>query len=440
MRRRFMRWTAVGAALVVLAAACTFGSEDSGGTGGSAAPEEPVTLRVWTHQNKSFNQGLKDLGAAFEDANPNVTIEFETFDYDSYIQTLQTALPAGTEADILQMFGTWTCSYADNLAPVPADVSSVADAQAAFFEAPIGGYICDDTLYGFPQEFNIEYGATLVNTAIAEAAAVDTSGGWASWDEFMADAKALTETRDGVITRAGYHFTAADGLVYSFFSLIMQGGGQFLSDDGTAFTIDTPEAREAIALMQSMVDEGIIDPELFNDTANWVGDCYFEEACAMGLVGPWVVPEYAADFPEVADATEYVALPTLGETPDFVADSGWGLTVSSNSPAANVAWDFVSFVALDEQNAAAWNVATGTLPALRANAEGAALDELVSAFPHFEAWFPILQYGQYVGNLPDRDLLWYEIAYPHLLKVLQGGESVDDALAAMESEANDTFR
>jgi multiple sugar transport system substrate-binding protein len=440
MRRRFMRWTAVGAALVVLAAACTFGSEDSGGTGGSAAPDEPVTLRVWTHQNKSFNQGLKDLGAAFEDANPNVTIEFETFDYDSYIQTLQTALPAGTEADILQMFGTWTCSYADNLAPVPADVSSVADAQAAFFEAPIGGYICDDTLYGFPQEFNIEYGATLVNTAIAQAASVDTSGGWASWDEFMADAKALTETRDGVITRAGYHFTAADGLVYSFFSLILQGGGQFLSDDGTAFTIDTPEAREAIALMQSMVDEGIIDPELFNDTANWVGDCYFEEACAMGLVGPWVVPEYAADFPEVAEATEYVALPTLGETPDFVADSGWGLTVSSNSPAANVAWDFVSFVALDEQHAAAWNVATGTLPALRANAEGAALDELVSAFPHFEAWFPILQYGQYVGNLPDRDLLWYEIAYPHLLKVLQGGESVDDALAAMESEANDTFR
>ena len=54
----------------------------------------------------------------------------------------------------------------------------------------------------------------------------------------------------------------------------------------------------------------------------------------MGLVGPWVVPEYAADFPEVAAATEYVPLPALGETPDFVADSGWGLTVSTDSPAA----------------------------------------------------------------------------------------------------------
>lgn len=439
MTRRFM---ALAVALTMLGSACTFGADDTGGTdgGGTAAPDEPVTLRVWTHQNKSFNLGLKDLAAEFEAANPNVTLTFETFDYDSYIQTLQTALPAGTEADILQMFGTWTCSYADNLAPVPDEVSSLADAQAAFFEAPIGGYACDDTLYGFPQEFNIEYGATLVNTAIADAAGVDASAGWGSWDEFMADAKALTETRDGVITRAGYHFTAADALVYSFFSLILQAGGQFLSDDGTSFTIDTPEAREAIALMRSMVDEGIIDPELFNDTANWVGDCYFEEACSMGLVGPWVVPEYSADFPEVAGATRYVALPTLGETPDFVADSGWGLTVSANSPAANVAWDFVAFAALDEANAAAWNAATGTLPALQANGEGAAREQLIADYPHFEAWFPLLQYGQYVGDLPDRDLLWYEIAYPHLLSVLQGSESVDDALAAMESEANDTFR
>ena len=47
--------------------------------------------------------------------------------------------------------------------------------------------------------------------------------------------------------------------------------------------------------------------------------------------------------------------------------------------------------------------------------------------------------GQYVGNLPDRDLLWYEIAYPHLLSALQGSETIDDALANMEREANETF-
>ena len=59
-----------------------------------------------------------------------------------------------------------------------------------------------------------------------------------------------------------------------------------------------------------------------------MGDCFFTEQCAMGLVGPWVVPEYAADFPDVAAVTEYVALPTLDNS-EFAADSGWGLTVSS---------------------------------------------------------------------------------------------------------------
>jgi multiple sugar transport system substrate-binding protein len=431
-RHRF----ALGLALLLLGAACTFGT--GGDTGPPPSPGGPVTLRVWTHQNRSFNRGLKDLAAAYTQAHPEVTFEFETFEYDTYIQTLQTALPAGTEADILQMFGTWTCSYSDFLTPVPPATISLQDAQGLFFEAPLGGYTCGDTLYGFPQEFNIEYGATLVNTALASDAGVALDG-WATWDEFRADAKKLTVVQGDAITRTGYHFTAADGLSYSFFSLILQNGGQFLSEDGSAFTIDTPEARAALTTLKSFVEVGVIDPVLFNDTANWVGDCYFEEACAMGLVGPWVVPEYAEDFPGVVADTVYVPLPTVSGSADFVADSGWGLTVSASSAAADAAWDFIAFATLDPANAAEWNLASGTLPALRANAEGEGRDALIAAFPHFEPFFEVLPSGHYVGNLPDRDLLWYDIAYPHLLAALQGTESVDEALAAMETEANETF-
>jgi multiple sugar transport system substrate-binding protein len=286
MKRRFTRWLVAGVALTLLAAACTFGAEDTGDGGATAAPDEPVTLRVWSLQSPSYKRAFKDLEAGFEDANPNVDVEVEFFDYDTYIQTLQTSLPSGSGPDVAQLFGTWVCSYADTLTPVPSDLMSLEDARADFYEAPIDGFTCDEELYGFPQEFNIEYGATLVNTEIAAAASVDPTAGWATWDEFMADAKAMTETRDGTITRAGYHFTAGDGLAFTFYSLILQAGGQFLADDGQSFTIDTPEAREAVALMQSIVDEGITDPTLFNDTENWVGDCYFEELCAMGLVGP----------------------------------------------------------------------------------------------------------------------------------------------------------
>jgi multiple sugar transport system substrate-binding protein len=439
-------WLVLAVALMLVASACSSSSTDTtvasagGGTettaAGGGGSDLSGTVRVWTHQNDAFNSGLQALADGFMADSPGVTIEFETFDYDTYIQTLQTALPAGTEADILQMFGDWTCSYSTNLATVPSDVMSVDTARADFFEAPIEGYICDETLYGFPQEYNIEYGATLFNSAIAEE--VGATGDWATWDDFIAEAQKMTELVDGNMLRAGYNFTASDAIPATFYSNILQAGGSYLGDDG--FTIDTPEARTALELMVSFVEAGLVDPVLYNDESNWVGDSYFEETSAQGLVGPWVVPEYSADFPDVAAVTEYKLLPILdGGTQALVADSGWGLTVSKGSEVQDAAWAFVQYVATVPENAAAWNSGSGTLPALVANGSGATKDSLVAEFPHFEQWFQLLESGQYVGDMPDRDLVWYDITYPHILNVLQGNESIDDALAAMEKEANETF-
>jgi multiple sugar transport system substrate-binding protein len=414
-------------ALALLATGCSSSNDDED----AAAPGGTIT--VWTHVNRSFNKAYEKLADVYMAENADVTIKFETFEYDQYIQTLQTALPAGNEADVLQLFGSWTCSYSDNLSTVPDGVMSTADAEDAFFPGPLGGYLCDDQLYGMPQESNVEYGATLVNTAMAEDAGVSLDG-WDSYDAFKADAKAMTVTEDGEITRAGYHFTTNDGISYTFLSLILQNGGSYLADDGT-FTFQTPEAAASMELMKSFVDEGIVDPTLYTDTANWVGDCFFTEVCAMGLVGPWVVPEYEADFPEVAAVTEYVALPTL-ENGNFAADSGWGLTVSSNSPEQELAWDFVDYVANNADNALQWNLATGTLPALKANAEGDARDELIANAAYMEPWLNILGDAQYLGSLPDRDRLFYKIIVPNVLDVLNGQKSTEDALASIEQEAN----
>ncbi len=161
------------------------------------------------------------------------------------------------------MFGTWTCSYADNLSTVLRRiVARSTRAGRRSSRRRSAGTCATTTLYGFPQEFNIEYGATLVNTGMAEAAGVDSTAGWASWDEFKADAKAMTETTDDAITRAGYHFTAERRtVVLVLLAASCRRAGSILADDGTSFTIDTPEAREAIALMKSIVDEGIIDPD-----------------------------------------------------------------------------------------------------------------------------------------------------------------------------------
>ena len=98
MKRRFTRWLAAGAALMLLGAACTFGAEDTGG-GGTAAPDEPVTLRVWSLQSPSYKRAFKDLEAGFEDANSNVDVEVEFFDYDTYIQPVGGNPSASSQVD-----------------------------------------------------------------------------------------------------------------------------------------------------------------------------------------------------------------------------------------------------------------------------------------------------------------------------------------------------
>lgn len=439
-------WVVTAIALAMIASACSGGSSSSdsssGGSdsgGGDASGDISGNVRVWTHQNNAFNDGLKELATAFEAENPGVTIEFETFDYDSYQPSLQTAIPAGTEGDILQVFGSWACSYSDNLATVPEDVLTKAKAEEIFFGAAIDGYTCGDSLYGMPQEYNIEYGAALINETMAAEAGIDPAVGWADWDAFIADAAKMSIGGQGDMTRSGYMFTASDALAYTFYSMIVQQGGSYLADDGSAFTIDTPEGKAALEQMMAFVEADLVDPVLYNDESNWVGDCFFQEFCATGLVGPWVVADYAGDFPEVAEVTSYVALPSMGAEPNFVADSGWGLTVSSGSDVQAAAWAFVEYVTLNEANAIQWNAGAGTLPALKSNATGANADGLIAEFPHFAAFLPLLEHGQYVGDLPDRDLLFYDITYPHVLQVLQGNESIADGLANMEREANEAI-
>jgi multiple sugar transport system substrate-binding protein len=402
----------------------------------AVSAQDQVMLRLWAHQEGAFNAGTQALIDAYVAEHPNVTIELETFEYDLYIQTLQTALPAGDEADILALFGSWVCSYSDRLAPMPEGLVDTS----LFFDATMDGYTCGDSVYGLPQEFNLEYGTVLVNQSQFEAAGLTYPPAWSDWEAFITDAKALAQTGDdGLMTVAGYHFTNADAITFSFLAGILQNGSDFWNEDHTAFTFNTDAARATLNQMVRMVEEGIVDPVLFNDSANWGGNAFFTNQAAITLIGPWAV-YLREDFPDFGEFG-YVPLPSFGGEPLFAADSGWGLAVSQNSSAVDVAWDFVRFAAAEGENALGWNQASHTIPALRSLVEDeASRDAILADAPWLEAVFPLLSSGRFIGDMPDRDLVFYDIVYPYILDTLQGVMSVDEALILIEEDANATFQ
>ena len=229
-----------------------------------------------------------------------------------------------------------------------------------------------------------------------------------------------------------------DTLYFSHHSLagIKQRGGDYWNADHTGFTFDTPEAKETLEWMVNAVDMGVVDPVLFNDDENWVGDAFFEGRVGIGYIGTWAIAEGRANYPDFEDEWDYAWLPSVKGDPKFVADSGWGLVVSPNSPHKEAAWDFIKFAVADPDNALPWNIASGTIPALPPVAESS---EIAAEMPWVPKALDILPYGEYLGNMPDRDLVVYDIVFPHLLGALQGLESVDEALAAIDAETNATF-
>ena len=417
--------------LTLLLSACAGGGNSDTNTDGK------VTLRLWTHTNNSFNAGYDALIAKYMELHPDVIIERESFDYELYLQTLQTAMPAGEEADIIQLFGTWTSQYYERLSPAPADVITVEEAQNLFYSAPIGGFVVNGQLYGLPQEFNMEYGGVLVNKTMFEAAGLTYPPEWETMDDVVADGVKLAQTDDsGLMSVAGFHFTNADAIGFSFLAGIKQRGGDYWNADQTGFTFNTREAKAQLEWMVNAVNDGAVDPIVFNDTINPALDAFFTKKVAIAYTGSWAIAEGQTNFPDFDDEWGYVFLPAVQGDPVFVADSGWGLAVSPNSDHQDIAWDFVKFVAADSENALSWNLASGTIPAIP---EVAQSSEIAESEPWVAEALDVLPYGEYLGNMPDRDLTMYEIIYPHILEALSGTKTVDEALVLIDTEANSTI-
>jgi multiple sugar transport system substrate-binding protein len=61
---------------------------------------------------------------------------------------------------------------------------------------------------------------------------------------------------------------------------------------------------------------------------------------------------------------------------------------------------------------------------------------LLAAMPYMKVAFDLLPYGQFIGDVTDRDQLFYEIVYPAIMDAEQGNITVDEALAKINQEAN----
>jgi hypothetical protein len=139
---------------------------------------------------------------------------------------------------------------------VPADVITMADAQATFFAPILAGATCKGVLKAIPVEYNLEYGGVVANVDKYRARFPGKTPSWTDWRSFIGEAAALAEfDTDGTPRANGLDIDPgwAGPAVYIFLSAILQRGGHYWTPALDAFDLNTQEARDSITDIASWV-------------------------------------------------------------------------------------------------------------------------------------------------------------------------------------------
>ncbi|HWV76443.1 MAG TPA: extracellular solute-binding protein [Isoptericola sp.] len=261
-RRRAARATAAVTALGLAAtlSACGGSDDDPGATAG------PVTLRVQGMPPATDAAGQEAFQATideFEAANPDITIEATTNEYDPL--TFSAQLAGGSIEDVIRVPLTEPQGLIQR-----TQVADLTEHLAAWphyeeLNPQVLEPLSDDAgnVYGVPRSpfaMGLAY-----NRALFEKAGLDPDDPPETWDEVRAAAKAIAEKTDA----AGFVHESKDNqggwqltmLTYAF-------GGALESRDGDTVTptLQTPEIKAALDQLHEMrwTDDSMGSQQLLN--------------------------------------------------------------------------------------------------------------------------------------------------------------------------------
>jgi ABC-type glycerol-3-phosphate transport system substrate-binding protein len=123
----------------------------------------------------------------------------------------------------------------------------------------------------------------------------------------------------------------------------------------------------------------------------------------------------------------------MGSTYKFSSVGGWGYVVGKSTQHPDLAWKLAAYLGANQANVLTFNTTSATIPGMKAVA---ADPKYVEAVPFAKAVLPILDAGQYQGNLTDSDQLSYEIIYPTILSAIQGSKTAAEAAKEINDAAN----
>jgi multiple sugar transport system substrate-binding protein len=342
------RWFA-GVAVIVCAlvvAACGSSDDDKSGANKPAAkaagpvpePTSPVeiTFASWVGQQPE----MKQLAKKFHQEHPNITVKFQNVPAEQASQKLTTQIAGGEPPDVAYLDSSNVNDFASRQALVNLDDyiarSKIVKADD-YVQAFKVSAVYENHMFGLP--IDGESTGLFYRTDLFQAAGIDKPP--TTWEEFQADAQALTNPAK---KQYGYIVFAPESAYY-WYPWLWQNGGQLLSKDGKEILFNSAKAKQAADFYVGLTK---YSPKDFLNSNSYDGRVAFASGkVAMYMAGAWFAGTLDGEYPKLKGKWAAAPLPkgTNGCATTIAGDT---LVLLDGAKNHDAAWKWIEFLSAPE--------------------------------------------------------------------------------------------
>lgn len=300
----------------------------------------------WEPSNPKIKAWFDWVKTNFEAKNPDVEVQYQYFDWNTYREKLITAVAGGLGPDVAQLSMIWARDLYDggllaDLTPLVSKTPSVAPGQ--FVPSTQVYNQKDGRIYGVT--FVMDSSALVYNVDMFDQAGLQSDPfALKTWEDLVTAAKKLTKRDENRVSRSGYSYWMSAEV---FTSWLYSNGGAFYAPDLGRTAVNNRQGLETLSFLKDLqLTYAVLDPNAAT---------FENETTAMASMGTWSGPYITNANPKIRfSMTSY---------PKGPSGTGRGTTTWGNMMAIlretrnlDAAWRYVTFVTSLEASFALLNL------------------------------------------------------------------------------------
>ena len=354
-------------------AGCGTDSTSSGGGGAQ-------TIQIWEGYTAVEAKAFSHLVAEYEAQHPGQKVSPLFVNNDNTLQKVLTAVRGGSPPDIAYLYGSW----APNVAQIPQVVNLTQVVKRPgvnwgdFWTGERAVATVNGKVIGIPAV--VDNLAVVYNKTLFAQAGLQPPGPDWTWQEFVADAKKLTNPAIKQFGTA-YVTPGTEDTVWHWEPLLWEAGGQLLTPDNKKAAFDSPAGLASLNTLRTMA---VTDKSMYLDPSDSAYANLFNSGkIGMLVTGPWDL----SAFPNVKYGVQVMpAYPgTSGGHQTISGPDNW--VIFNNGPARTAAAEqFVLWLTAATQDKY-FAVQTGDLPIRQSVGQDASvIQQMNTAVPGMSAF------------------------------------------------------